>query len=221
MGSRTQSRTSLRVMEASTSPVVVDPLFGAVNSRSDEARHNHEDVREEEEVPDLVGGVGEVSKGVEHEGGSDDPVNVTGEEELAAVVAASVPAVVGSHGEVGEGGNEADAAGDEGRVGEEVEDGVVDGLSASVVCQHEGRSVVISLGDVVVPVEHTEVVAGKEEEDAEGNPEDDRAGAVDAEVARVESAIGTRGEVGRDWSAKVVGLEMAVAALLLSAVGLL
>merc|ERR1719261_2162004 len=68
-----------------------------------------------------------------------------------------------------------------------------------------------------------EVVAGEEEENAEGNPEDDRAGAVDAEVARVESAIGTGGEVGRsgDWSAEAVGLEMAVAALLLSAVGLL
>merc|ERR1712100_213195 len=116
------------------------------------------------------------------------------------------------------GGNEADAASDEGRVGEEVEDGGVDGLSASVVCQHEGRSVVISIGDVVVPVEHAEVVAGEEEEDAEGNPEDDRAGAVDAEVACVESAVGTGGEVGRsgDWSAEVVGLEMAVAALLLS-----
>merc|ERR1712100_101520 len=99
-----------------------------------------------------------------------------------------------------------------GRVGEEVEDGGVD-FAVSVGQVEIGG--VVSLGDGVVPVEHAEVVAGEEEEDGEGNPEDDGASSGDAKAAGVDRAVRTRAECG---STRILGgsvsLKLAVARLL-------
>jgi len=188
-----------------------DPLLAAADGGGDAARDDHDDVGEEEEVPDLVGGVTEVAEGVEHEGGGDYPVDVTSVEEHAAVAAASVPAVAGGHGEVGKRGDQANASSNEGRVGKEVEDGRVNGCELTI------NHAISGIGDGKVPPEHLEVVAGEDEEDGETHPKDDGASALDVHVAGVDGATGARGEFRS-------GLELAVArslGLSFAAVGLL
>ena len=96
-----------------------DPLVAVLNDGGDEASDDHEDVSEEQVDENVVGSAGEFAESVEHDGGSDYPVNVTSVEERAAIRAASVGTVAGSHGEVGKGSDEANEAFGHGRAGEE------------------------------------------------------------------------------------------------------
>ena len=70
-----------------------DPLVAVLNDGGDEASDDHEDVSEEQVDENVVGSAGEFAESVEHDGGSDYPVNVTSVEERAAIRAASVGTV--------------------------------------------------------------------------------------------------------------------------------
>jgi len=122
-----------------------DPLFAAADEGTDEAGDDHEEVKEVDEV--AVGGdhVGNIKDFPEEEGSGDGPVDVPGVVERAAVAAADGVAVAKGHGEVGNGGDEADYASDV-AVGE-VESGL--GQSDSIIAigaKVGGSEVLLFLG---------------------------------------------------------------------------
>jgi len=84
-----------------------EPLPAVADDGGDETGDDHEHVHEEDVGHLVIGATSEVDKGVKHDRGGKYPVNVTSVEELAAITAASEGAVACGHGEVGEGGNEA------------------------------------------------------------------------------------------------------------------
>jgi len=94
-----------------------NPLEVASDEGGDEARYDHEDVKEDEvvklkreEALNTVGVLGDVGELPKDEGGGDEPVNVAGVVERAAVTTANDVTVASGHGEVSKGGNKEDEA---------------------------------------------------------------------------------------------------------------
>jgi len=139
-----------------------DPLVRGTDGGADETSGDHEDILEEEEVPHVVIKAAEVAEGVEHEGSGDDPVEVASVIELAAIAAADVETMVSGHGEVREGGDEADNTTEEGRLGKEpVHSHTYLGTNAGVLT---------SISDVSVPQVAVDVVDRGQEEKNKPNP---------------------------------------------------
>jgi len=132
---------------------------------------------------------------VKEKGGGEYPVNVAGEEELAAITAASVVAVAGSHGKVGKGGDEANEAFGDERSGKEGTEASGDG--------------VVGAGKVLEGDAVGQENPATEEKDAEGDPKGNTDSGGDFVKAGVDGAAG-------------LDHELAVARLLLlfAAVGL-
>merc|ERR1719258_327216 len=158
-----------------------DPLVAAADGGADEAGDDHEHVVEEEVVPDVVFHVADVGESVKHHRGGDDPVKVASVVELTAIEAAGVEAVVGGHGEVGEGGNEGYHAADEGRLSVEGVD-----LLAGVGTNAPVNGAISSVGNVVEPQVAVDEVDGRKEEEEEANPKSNGARSADAVVAGVD-----------------------------------
>jgi hypothetical protein len=99
---------------------------------------------------------------VEHEGSGDDPVEVASIVELATIAAADIETVVGGHGKVREGGDEAHNTTEERRLGKEP----VDGLSYLGT----NAGVLALINDVSVPQVAVDVVDSWQEQKSETNP---------------------------------------------------
>jgi hypothetical protein len=112
---------------------------------------------------------------VKHDRGGKNPINVTGKEELATVTAASVGAIARSHGEVGEGGNEANKTFSNERRGQKGEVTTVLGVRVSVT----------AVGKTTV-----EKDPGAQEKDTEANPSGYTAGGTQSVIASVDGASG-------------------------------
>jgi len=157
------------------------PLFRTANGGANEAGDDHEDVVEEEVVPDVVLHVANVGDGVKHHRRGDDPVKVASVVELTTIEAAGVEAVVSSHGKIGERGNEGDHAADEGRTGKETED-----RTSGVGTNAPVNGSVSGIGEVVEPEVAVDEVDGRQEEAREANPKSNHTRSVDAVFAGVD-----------------------------------
>jgi hypothetical protein len=116
-----------------------------------------------------------VYKGVKHDWGGKYPVNVTSVEELTAVTASSEGAVACGHGEIGEGGNEANKTFSNKRGGKEGKITTALGVRVSVA----------TVGKTTI-----EEDPGAQEKDAEANPSGYTPSGTKSVIASVDGASG-------------------------------
>jgi len=122
------------------------PALGTSDEFANKTGGNHEDVKDDEEdLGELVATVGKLYVLVKHDGGGDDPVNVTGVVEVTAI-ALGGEAVAEGHGKVGKGRN---------------------GVYNTTADADLVPFVVLYVFEALA-----EEVKGRGEEEAEGNPED-------------------------------------------------
>jgi len=164
-----------------------DPPIRVAYSGANESGSNHENVLEEEVVPNVIVEVAKVDKAMEHEGGGDDPVEVTSVVKFAAIAAADVETVGGGHCEVSEGSKEAYNTTDEGRVSEEAVD-----VFASCRTNAEVSSAVSHISNVMVTEVAVDVVNRGQKEKDESNPKSDSASSGNPVEAGIdEVAVGS------------------------------
>jgi len=152
-----------------------EPLPAVAYDGGDETGDDHEHIHEEDVGHLVIGATSEVDEGVKHDRGGKYPVNVTSVEELTAVTAASEGAVARGHGEVGEGGNEANKTFSNERGGKEGKITTALGVRVSVT----------AVGKATV-----EENPGAQEKDAEANPSGYAAGGTKSVIASVDGASG-------------------------------
>lgn len=166
-------------------------------------------------MPNVIVEVAKVNKAVEHEGGGDNPVEVTSVVKLAAIAASNVEAVGCCHCEVSEGRKEAHNTTDEGRVSKEAVD-----VLASCRTNAEVSSAISHISNVMVTEVTVDVVYRGQKEEYEANPKSDSAcsgNPVEAgvnEVAMGSDYVAIRLTVASFWHT-VAGLKATISGLLL------